>query len=159
MFENVYTNKDGYHGIIHYNFKEYWVDETHDLSEISGKWGISVQVPGVIHKPQIFTISVHGYDNEPDNPDLNNKRPALFYSENDAKAWADDMKFPEGTLRVVEIKPEVSFHKLFNDMGAYLVKRSIIVMPKKQISIEDAFKEKEEREKKMKKFKDGGMFH
>lgn len=155
MSDVIYTHKDGYHGIIHYRFREYWVDETHDIEEIKGKWTISVQVPGVNHKPQIFTIAVNGYDTEPDNQDLNDKRPALFYSEAEAEAWANEMGFPQGTLKIVEIKPEVANHNLFHEMGAYLIKKSTIKIPRRKVDVLRAFDEKAERTTERQKIRNG----
>lgn len=126
-----------FHGTIRYQMREYWLDEVHDPEKFKGKWCINVQVPGVNHDPQIFTIGVNDYDNEPDNDEFDDKRPALFYTLEDARAFCMEMHFPQKTLRLNQITEDLIHHKLFATMGAYLVKRSTIVIPRMNVNMEE----------------------
>ena len=120
-----------YHGECRFYEHLYKVDEIHDPLQMIGKWCISVQIPGVNHTPKIFTFAVRGYDNEPNNDELNNKRPVLFYTEKEVTEFCNLMYFPKQALRIHEITNELVNHKLFIEMGAYLAKRSDIIIPKR----------------------------
>lgn len=130
-----------FHDSIVYNYRQYWVDEVHDFNKIKGKWCVNVEVPGVNHSAKIFTISVRGYDNEPDNDELNDKRPALFYTKEDAQLFCDELYFLKSSLRVTLINNALVNHKVFKEMGAYLIKRSNITIPKKSVDIGEMLKE------------------
>lgn len=148
---------DGYfHGTIRYRRREYWLDEVHDPKKIKGKWCINVEVPGVNHDPRIFTISVNEYDNEPDNDELNNKRPALFNTINDAELFCHELYFLQTSLRINCITDELLHHKLFEEMGAYIVKRSNIVIPKLDFTLGRAIDEAKSRKPAYKN--KGGIF-
>lgn len=131
--QSVKVGDEYFHDTITYNRRQYWVDEVHDPGKIKGKWCVNVEVPGVNHDPKIFTISVRGYDNEPDNDALNIKRPALFYTLDDARQFCDELHFLKTSLRATMINDSLMNHKIFKEIGAYLLKISNIVLPKKNI--------------------------
>jgi hypothetical protein len=120
---------EGFHGLKKFQKRNYWIDEVHGYDKIIKKWCIAVQVPGVNHDPQIFTISIRDYDNEPNNDDKNIKRPAIFESREDAMEFASEMYVPDDRLRLVRIGTDVANHKLFNENGAYLVRKPKLLIP------------------------------
>lgn len=130
---NITVKDEYFHDMITYKRRQYWVDEVHDMEKIKGKWCVNVEVPGVNHDPRIFTISVRNYDNEPDNDALNIKRPALFYDLDDARRFCDELRFLKSSLRATLINDALVNHKIFKEVGAYLIKISNIVVPKKDI--------------------------
>lgn len=145
--QSIKAGDEYFHDMIVYNRRQYWVDEIHDPNKIKGKWCVNVEVPGVNHDPKIFTISVRGYDNEPDNDALNIKRPALFYSLDDVRKFCDELHFFKKSLRATLINDALMNHKIFKEIGAYLLKISNIVVPKKNIVLgrrpEEEFEEVE----------------
>lgn len=146
-----------FHDKITYYNREYWVDEVHDLNKLKGKWFIHVQVPGVNHDPKIFTISVRGYDNEPDNDAFNDKRPALFYTLDDARKFCDNLHFLKSALRATCLTESILNHKIFKEMGGYLIKISNIIIPSKTVDLGEIIKES--RETPMPAYDDpGGIF-
>lgn len=125
-----------YHGSIRYQKRNYWLDEVHDIEKFVGKYCIAVEVPGVNHDPQIFTISVRYYDNERnENPEANNdneinyKRPALFETKSECLRFMSQLYFPDKHLRIHQIDNNLCRHKLFIEFGAYFVKESRILVP------------------------------
>lgn len=130
---SVFVKDEYFHDMITYNRRQYWVDEVHNIEKIKGKWCVNVEVPGVNHDPRIFTISVRGYDNEPDNDTLNIKRPALFYNIDDARKFCDELRFLKSSLRATLVNDALANHKIFKEIGAYLIKISNIVVPKKNL--------------------------
>jgi hypothetical protein len=120
---------EGFHGLKKLQKRDYWIDEVHGYDNIIKKWCIAVEVPEVNHPAMIFTISIRGYDNEPNNDDKNIKRPAIFNTREEAELFASELFFPDKHLRIVFIGTDVANHPLFIKEGAYLVKKPSIILP------------------------------
>ena len=119
-------DKDHYKGVIHFRGRTYLLEEIHDPNEIRGKYCIAVEVPGVVHKAQVFTMSVRYYDNEPNNDAKNIKRPAVFETEYECKMFMSELYFPDKALRLLPIDDEVC-SKMPKDVGCYIVKKSVLL--------------------------------
>ena len=117
---------EGFHGLRKFQKRNYWFDEVHKIEDIEGCYCIAVEVPGVNHDPQIFTVSIRGYDNECNNDDKNIKRPAIFGSERDCTIFMNEMRFLHKTLRIIQIDRGVASHKLFQEVGAYKIHKPLI---------------------------------
>lgn len=118
--------KEGFHGLKKFQKRNYWFDEVHNLDEIEGCYCIAVEVPEVNHDPQIFTVSIRGYDNECNNDEKNIKRPAIFESEKDCTIFMNEMRFLHKALRLVKIDRTIASHKLFHKVGAYKIHKPLI---------------------------------
>lgn len=123
----------GFYGVRKFRGRNYVLKEVHEEDEIVNKWGIFVEVPGVNHDPQIFTMSVKGVDSEvetgPNDDDEVIKRPALFGTKTEAFSFSSMLDFPDKTLRVIQITPDIVHHRIFDTVGGYLVTISKLIVP------------------------------
>ena len=119
---------DHYKGYNKFQGRLYLLEEVHDPSLIIGKWCIAVEVPGVVHKARVFTMSVRYYDNEPNNDAKDIKRPAIFDSEIECRTFMSELRFPDMALRILYIDNEVCA-KMPKNIGCYLVKKSGVALP------------------------------
>lgn len=109
-----------YRGVIKYQKRKYMVTEFHSPSDIIGKYGIGVEVPGVMHKARIFVVGINGVDcRRFPNDDLAIQRPAIFDTQDECKRFMHQMYFPDFALRDVYITEELYNRDIFPTMGAY----------------------------------------
>lgn len=117
---------ESFHGLKKFQKRNYWFDEVHQQDEIEGCYCIAVEVPEINHKPQIFTVSIRGHDNECNNDEKNIKRPAIFSSEADCTIFMNEMRFLHKTLRMVKIDHAIVSNKIFQEVGAYKIHKPLI---------------------------------
>lgn len=117
-----------FEGDFRFQKRKYHARETHNENEIIGCWCIGLEISGVNHKAKVFTISVRGYDNEPNNDEKNIKRPAIFKTEEECKTFMSELYFPDKPLRTVQITSDIYHRDVFDKSGAYLVQKPIILL-------------------------------
>lgn len=114
-----------YRGVIKYQKRKYLVTEYHSPSDIIGKYGIGVEVPGVMHKARIFVVGINGVDcRRFPNDDLAIQRPVIFDTQEECIRFMSQMYFPDFALRDVYITDDLYHRDIFPTMGAYKFEES-----------------------------------
>ena len=106
-------------GPIKFQKQTYIVEQVMDKESIVGKYAVGFEMG---QYTKIFVIEINAERS-------GIQRPVVFHSQGECINFISELHFPNQFLKAVEITPGIYDRDIFPSVGAFLMKKSSILLP------------------------------